>query len=234
MFSKIGTIKWMSTGIWKTVMGQNALAPKRCRGRPQIRPDEETLHLIVEAAAAEFRDKGYAATTMGIVAQRAGISTKTMYRLIPAKADLFQKVIADRTGRFMLKVDPSELDHYELADAVEHFLIAFGTLALDSETIAMLRLVISERDRCPELAATFNEVAVAQTTKAMTQWLERQRDRGLLKFDDPVATVSALRGMMVMDLQRTAMIGLSPAPSPEEIKSRARICSKLFLDGCRA
>lgn len=87
-------------------MGQNAVAPKRSRGRPQIRPDEETIHLLIEAAAAEFHDKGYAATTMGNVAQRAGISTKTMYRLIPAKADLFQKVIADRTGRFMLKVDP--------------------------------------------------------------------------------------------------------------------------------
>jgi hypothetical protein len=62
----------------------------------------------------------------------------------------------------------------------------------------------------------------------------RQRNHGLLKFDDPVATVSALRGMMVMDLQRTAMLGLSPAPSPDEIKARARICSKLFLDGCRA
>jgi len=215
-------------------MGQISTAPKRCRGRPQIRPDEETLHLVIEAAAVEFQEKGYAATTMGNVAQRAGISTKTMYRLIPAKADLFQKVIADRTARFMLAVEPSDLDRYELADAVEHFLIAFGNLALDRETIAMLRLVIGERDRCPELAATFHEVAVTQTTKAMTLWLERQRDRGLLKFDDPVATVSALRGMMVMDLQRTAMLGLAPAPSPDEIKARARICAKLFLDGCRA
>lgn len=72
------------------------------------------------------------------------------------------------------------------------------------------------------------------TTKAMTSWLERQRDHGLLKFDDPFATVSALRGMMVMDLQRTAMLGLAPPPSPDEIKARSRICAKLFLDGCRA
>ena len=37
------------------VMGQNSAVQKRCRGRPQIRPDEETLHLLVEAATAEFQ-----------------------------------------------------------------------------------------------------------------------------------------------------------------------------------
>jgi AcrR family transcriptional regulator len=224
----------MSTGIWKTVMGQNAATLKRCRGRPQIRPDEETLRLVVEAAGAEFQANGYAAATMGNVAQRAGISTKTMYRLIPCKADLFKKVISERIGRFMLEVDPSALDAYELTDAVEHILIAFGELTLDEETIALVRLVIGECDRFPELAATFHEVAVVQTSLALSRWLESQRLRGVIDFDDSAAAVSALRGMMTMDLQRTAMLGLSEAPTREEIKARARFCAKLFIDGCRA
>ena len=215
-------------------MGQNSAAVQRCRGRPQVRPDCDTVKLIIEAAAKEFQASGYAAATMGAVAQRAGISTKTMYRLIPNKAELFKSVIANRIGRFMLEIDPEALDHFELTAAVEHILIAFGTLTLDKETIALVRLVIGECDRFPELAATFNEVAVVETSKAMAGWLERQRERGLLKFDDPMATASALRGMMTMDLQRTAMLGLSDAPTADEIKSRARFCAELFLDGCRA
>ncbi|MGO4681980.1 hypothetical protein [Hyphomicrobium sp. 2TAF46] len=59
---------------------------------------------------------------------------------------------------------------------------------------------------------------MTQTTKAMTLWLERRRIRGLLKFDVPFATVSALRGMIVMDLQRTAMLGLARPPRP--VRSR--------------
>jgi hypothetical protein len=40
--------------------------------------------------------------------------------------------------------------------------------------------------------------------------------------------------MMTMDLQRTAMLGLSKAPTAKEIAERARFCAKLFLDGCKA
>jgi AcrR family transcriptional regulator len=215
-------------------MGQNSAMTKRCRGRPQIRPDEETLHLVVEAAAAEFQDNGYAATTMGNVAQRAGISTKTMYRLIPCKADLFKKVISERIGQFMLQVDPTELDKYDLAEAIEHILISFGSLTLSKETIALLRLVIGESDRFPELAAAFHEIAVVQTTNAMAGWLERQNQRGTLKIDNPATYASALRGMMTMDLQRTAMLGLAAAPTPDEIEARAKFCARLFLEGCHS
>ena len=49
---------------------------KRPRGRPQIRCDDDTRQLIVEAAAKEFQAKGYAATCIGDVAQRAGVSTQ--------------------------------------------------------------------------------------------------------------------------------------------------------------
>ena len=46
---------------------------------------------------------------MADVAERAGVSTKTLYRLVPTKADLFANVIADRIGRFVLEYDLSRL-----------------------------------------------------------------------------------------------------------------------------
>jgi AcrR family transcriptional regulator len=215
-------------------MGQNSPAVRRPRGRPQIRSDEETIHLVVEAAAQEFQANGYAATTMGAVGQRAGISTKTMYRLIPTKADLFKRVIAERIGKFMLEIDAEALDAYEPAEALEHMLVSFGHLTLDGETIALVRLVLGECDRFPEMAATFFEVAIEQTSVAMSGWLERQCRRGLLKLDDPVTAASALRGMMILEPQRAAMLGVREPPSSDEIAQRARFCAKLFLDGCRA
>src|ERR1700730_16229544 len=63
---------------------------KRCRGRPQVRPDDETRQIIYEAARHEFADSGYAATSMETVARRAGVSTKTLYRLGPHKAAPFE------------------------------------------------------------------------------------------------------------------------------------------------
>lgn len=223
----------MSTRIWKIIVGQNSAALRRRRGRPQVRPDEETLQLIVEAARQEFLASGYAATTMCAVAERAGTSTKTVYRLIPNKAELFKNVISTRIGQFMLEIDPEALDAFELTEAVEHMLIAFGTLTLDKETISLVRLVIGECERFPELAAAFHEVAIIQTSKAMAEWLDRQCKRGLLKLDDPVVAASALRGMMIMEPQRATMLGMREAPTAAEIEARARFCAELFLSGCR-
>src|ERR1700704_2521838 len=69
---------------------------RRCRGRPQIRPDGETRQIIYEAAGHEFAASGYAATSMEAVARRAGVSTKTLYRLVPNKPSLFEGMVSDR------------------------------------------------------------------------------------------------------------------------------------------
>ena len=99
--------------------------------------------------------------------QRAGVSTKTMYRLIPTKADLFRSVVSDRISRFMLEIDEETLDALPIEEALEHMLVAYGALTLDDETISMLRLVFAECDRFPEIAAAFYELAIRRTTQTM-------------------------------------------------------------------
>jgi AcrR family transcriptional regulator len=206
---------------------------RRARGRPQIRSDEVTRQMIIEAAAQEFQANGYAATCIGNVAQRAGVSTKTLYRLIPTKAALFSSVISDRIGQFMLAIDNKELGRLEPAAALERILTEFGTLTLSEETIALNRLVLGECDRFPEIATTFYEAAILQANRAIEGWLRRQCERGLIRLDDPQTAAGILRGMMIMEPQRAAMLGKRAAPDIDEIACRARLCAEIFLDGCR-
>jgi AcrR family transcriptional regulator len=214
-------------------MGQIMEEARRGRGRPQIRSDDATLRLIIEAAALEFQVNGYAGAGMEAVAQRAGISTKTLYRLVPTKADLLKSVVSDRAGRFILAIDEKAVSDLDLALALERILIAYGRLALDQEVIAMNRLVLGESDRFPEIAQAFYEAAIRPTSEAMADWLERQRRRGLIALDDPLLAAGMLRGMMVMEPQRAIMLGRRSAPEPDEIAVRAKICAALFLRGCR-
>ncbi|WP_119270975.1 TetR/AcrR family transcriptional regulator [Taklimakanibacter deserti] len=214
-------------------MVHNTKVSKRPRGRPQIRPDDETRQLILKAARQEFHASGYAGASMGRVAERAGVSTKTMYRLIPTKADLFRDVISARISRFILEMDEEHLDELPVDEALEHILTTFGTLTFDPDTVSSLRLVLAECDRFPEIATAFSELALKRTTQTMERWLRRQRDRGEIAIDDPATAVGMLRGMMVMEPQRAMMLGLSPPPDYAEIVKRARDCTRLFLDGCR-
>lgn len=214
-------------------MVHNSRVAKRARGRPQIRPDEETRQLILRAARKEFQASGYAGASMGRVAERAGVSTKTMYRLIPTKAELFQCVVSDRIARFILDLDEEHLDALPIDAALEHMLIAFGTLTFDEEAVLSLRLVLSEQDRFPEIAAAFNEIALVRTTVTMEAWLRRRRDRGDIALDDTATAIGMLRGMMTMEPQRAMMLGLRSPPDRVEIIARAKSCTRLFLDGCR-
>jgi AcrR family transcriptional regulator len=215
-------------------MLQNDETVRRPRGRPQVRSDEETRALVIAAAAVEFQANGYAGTAMGAVAQRAGVSTKTLYRLIPTKADLFNTVVIERIDRFILAVEDGTLDTRAPAEALRQILVAYGELTLSAETIAINRLVIGESDRFPEIAEAFYEHAIVQSSRRIEGWLTRQVELGRLRITDPKLATGMLRGMMVMEPQRAAMLGLRAAPTPDEIAARAEACAELFLDGCRA
>ncbi len=117
---------------------------KRGRGRPQARPDEETRHLIHEAARHEFLESGYGATCMEAVAARAGVSTKTLYRLIPTKAALFEEMVSARLDQFFASTVADVVDSPDLASALETMLIDCAGLTLDPEVVGLHRLVIAE------------------------------------------------------------------------------------------
>src|SRR5258707_1835370 len=104
---------------------------RRCRGRPQVRPDDETRQLVYEAARHEFAGNGYAATSMETVARRAGVSTKTLYRLIPNQAALFEGMATDRLDRFVYQGNLPPADHPGIEKALTASLMAWAELALD-------------------------------------------------------------------------------------------------------
>lgn len=205
--------------------------PRRSRGRPQVRSDDDTVAVIVEAARLEFLASGFGAVSVAAVAQRAGVSTKTLYRLMPTKADLFRQVVSDRVKRFILDVDVDALDSLEPVEALTRVLTVFGELALGEEESGLYRLAVTESTRFPELAAAFYAVAVEPSARLIEGWLRRQVERGLLKLDDPKLASGMLRGMMLMEPQRAYLLVQRPLPSREEIGARARACADLFLKG---
>jgi AcrR family transcriptional regulator len=204
---------------------------KRCRGRPQVRPDDETRRVIYEAARHEFAGNGYAATSIETVARRAGVSTKTLYRLIPNKAALFEGMVSDRIDRFVSEVN-LRADHADIEQALAAALIACAELALDEETIALQRMVLQESGKFSDAAGMFYRNAIQRTVVALTDWLRVQQKRGLIALDDVDEAAGMLLGMVTSAPRRAALFGGVPLPSRSQIKARARACAALFLRGC--
>src|SRR5450631_1451184 len=145
---------------------------RRCRGRPQVRPDDETRQIIYEAARREFAGSGYAATSMEAVARRAGVSTKTLYRLVPNKAALFEAMVTERIDRFASVVKLRGCRGRDIETALTDALIVFAELILDGEVIALQRVILAESDKFPDAAETFYHKAIRRTEDTLAGWLK--------------------------------------------------------------
>jgi AcrR family transcriptional regulator len=207
------------------------LAP-RSRGRPQARPDSETRAVILDAARAEFASTGYAATSMEGVARSAGVSTKTLYRLIPNKAALFESIITDGIDRFVSRLRLRACEGGDIEAALREALIACGELILDGAVIGLLRMVIGEGDRFPEIAETFYNKAIKRTESTLANWLKAQAERDLISIDNATDAAGMLLGMLAFQPQRSVMLGHAPPPAREDLERRAHMVAKLFLRGC--
>jgi AcrR family transcriptional regulator len=213
--------------------GTTSSTERRCRGRPQLRPDDETRQIIYEAARQEFAANGYAATSTEAVARRAGVSTKTLYRLIPNKAALFEGMVAGRLDRLLLDVDLQPAGDVEFETALNAALLACADLSLDPDVVALQRIVLQEASQFSDLGAMFYRNGIARLIAALADWLRGQIKRGRIKLDDPDETAGILIGMVASAPQRAAIYGGVPLPSHSEIERRVRTCARLFLRGCR-
>jgi AcrR family transcriptional regulator len=207
---------------------------RRCRGRPQLRPDDETRRIIYEAARHAFAGSGYAATSMEAVARRAGVSTKTLYRLIPNKASLFEGMVSDRLDRFLTNVNLRAVDHAGIEEALCAALLACAELALDEEVIALQRMVLQEAGTLSDIAGMFYRNGIQRTVAALADWLRVQQKRGLIELNDIEEAAGMLIGMVASAPQRAALFGGLPLPSRSQIEARVRSCAALFLRGCQA
>ena len=207
---------------------------RRDRGRPQLRPDHETRQIIYEAARHEFAAHGYAATSTETVARSAGVSTKTLYRLMPNKAALFEGMVSDRLDRFLSDFDLQVPEDADIEAGLNAALMAYADLGLEPDVVALQRIILQETGQFPALAAAFYNNGIVRTTAALAKWLRVQVKRGLLDLDDPQEAAGILIGMVASAPQRAAIYGGLPVPSRAQIKARVRKCVKLFLHGCAA
>jgi AcrR family transcriptional regulator len=206
---------------------------RRCRGRPPLRNDDETRQVIYEAARREFAANGYAATSTETIARSAGVSTKTLYRLFPSKAALFENMVSERLDRFLVAVSLGTSDQADIEQALVVALQACADLALDKEVVALQRIVLQEASGFSDLAATFYRNGILRTMSALADWLQRQVEHGLLELDDVNEAAGMLIGMVASAPQRAAIYGDVPLPSRAAIERRVRTCARLFLNGCR-
>lgn len=146
----------------------------RYQRRKEDRPAE-----ITAAAFDAFAENGYAATRVEEVAKRAGVSKGLMYLYFKTKEELFKAVIKSVVGR---RLD-ALINIVENADASSEEVLrgpvaGFLKQIPGSPVAIVIRLLISEGPRHPDLVEAYWDNVVSKGLGAIRHFVERGVERG--------------------------------------------------------
>ncbi len=150
------------------------MAQPRYQRRKEERPQE-----ITEAAFQAFAEKGYAATRVEEVAQRAGVSKGLLYLYFKTKEELFKAVIKSivirRVDALVAALEKTELSS---EDFLRGPLLEFMKSVPGSPVAVVIRLMISEGHRHPDLVDYYWENVVSKGLAAISRFIDRGVQRG--------------------------------------------------------
>jgi AcrR family transcriptional regulator len=154
-------------------------------GKPKYqRRKEDRPQEIADAAFAAFAEKGYAATRIDDVAKRAGISKGLTYLYYKTKEDLFKAVVKNVVVR---RVDALVVDVETTQMSSEDFIrgpfLDFMKKVPGSPIAIVIRLLISEGARHPDLVEYYYENVLARGLGAIRRFVERGVERGEFRRD---------------------------------------------------
>ena len=201
----------------------------------ETRRQEAKRDQIRVAAGSLFLTHGFAETSMDAVTAEAGISKETLYRYYENKAALF----ADVLGQLISEPQAERLDrpHQALRDTsdLETLLVRaterYLTRVLEPEQLALLRIVIAEGGRFPELVEAFRGTLPATGGAVIMQALEKGRAAGLVGDGFDLRTAArAFAGLLMMFIFRDGL--LVPKPRRPE-KCQIAEMVRIFVRGIR-
>jgi AcrR family transcriptional regulator len=160
----------------------------------QVKPLTQKQEQILQGAMRIFLRFGFANTSMDRIAAEAGVSKQTIYSHFQDKNGLFSALIERVTiRRLQQDLSRTPLDG-EPAQVLRRFAEAFLRKMDDPEYIAVLRLVMGESGRFPELAQLFTQTVVQYGCNLISRYLASCPD---LNIADPDATARIFLGSLV-------------------------------------
>jgi AcrR family transcriptional regulator len=149
---------------------------------------------IMEGAIRTFLQYGYEGTGMNQVADAAGVTKQTIYSYFGDKEGLFSAIIEELTechgqDQFIL-FDPKAKPEEVLRQIANKFM----RKQKDPRYLALLRVMIGESERFPELARLFSRKVILRGIEAFNDYCSQHPEYGI---KDPEATARVFVGSLV-------------------------------------
>lgn len=160
-----------------------------------VRLTDRKRAAILDAAVAEFRDAGYAATSMDRIATSAGVSKRTVYNHFPSKEVLFMRILEDMWARGADGLDIPYRADRPLHEQLMALVAQKMRLLHDASFIDLSRVAIAAGVHHPDLARDL-VARLGDREEGLTAWVRAAAADGRLRTKDPVFASMQLQGLV--------------------------------------
>lgn len=201
-------------------------APRTRVGRPSAREAENKQKALLEAALEEFSRHGFHGASVRAIAQRAGLSTRTLYNHYADKVALFAACLEMSAIRdSWTPAQRGGTLHEELVKFATHMQERLN----QDRQVRLARVIFRECTSFPQLEVV-SRSQFERHQLAPVQQLLQQHGFSAAQARDFAAIYVA----MAFQRWQNRAIYDEPAPSHEEIARHAEMVTALFLDGAIA
>jgi len=187
---------------------------------------EEKRRQLLDAAVRVFARKGFHASRVGDIAEEAGVAHGLLYHYFESKDQVLEAVFHENWSVLQARVASVEDTDEPAADQLRH--IAAILLRTWLHLPDVVRVVVREFARSPELAARIGELA--QPVEVIARVIERGVARGEFRRDvDPRLAATVVYGS-IDELLTAWVLGRLPA-GEEDVAAAERTLLEISLRG---
>jgi AcrR family transcriptional regulator len=156
---------------------------------------------IVEAALEEFASQGFRGATIKRIAERARLKSHALiYWYFSSKEELFQAVLGRHLPILQLVLDPAAVRDRLPEEVLPEIARAYLAMADRASAQRLLRLVLPEVIRRPEMVDQLGGRMIARILDFVKTYLASQVELGRLRPHDVRASARAFIGMLLPQL----------------------------------
>lgn len=194
--------------------------PQSARGRAR-------LAKMLAAATELFLRDGYDQTSIDAILELSGGSKATLYAYFPTKEDLFRAVIDGvMVNNAYIELDPSR----DIRAMLTEFAVSRLHVIFSPQHRAVLRLIIAERERFPDLASLYYERGPQRSHRVLVEYLAALKAKDLLAIDDPEEAAEFFVGMLLHRWYKELLLLRLPTPANGVLEQRAEHVVGRFLE----
>jgi TetR/AcrR family transcriptional regulator, mexJK operon transcriptional repressor len=211
----------------KTNIASTASKPKQHKRRMRPRKNE----IVLAAAERAFIEYGYAGVSVDSIAEKAGVSKRTVYSNFATKQVLYAEVIK----KLCSEVVPPAIDQRSLDTNPEHTLllksVAFLEALYQPSQIAFYQTVVADSRQFPDAGKMMFDGPVMRTQHVFDDYFRNQAKLGLMQFPNIDLAGAQFVALLKINMHMSLMLNQPTSVSHRKLEEVARSSIHLFLHG---